>query len=219
MKSIELKGTARTIAERSSEQSRALKAIRKSGGVPCVVYGGEKNMNITVEERDLRKVVYTPHIYVIDLIIDGVKINAVLKEIQFHPVKDTILHVDFYQIDETKPILMDVPVELKGLAPGVQAGGKMHHQMRRIKVLAKYTDIPEKLTIDVTNLALGKSIKVGELSFDGLKMASPKEAVVCSVKVTRNAVDTTTETEEEAPAEDAAAAAAPTEAEGEKQEK
>lgn len=143
MKSIELKGTARTIAARSSEQSRALKAIRKNGEVPCVMYGGGKNYNFTMVEKDLNKIVYTPHIYVIDLIIDGEKKNAILKDIQFQPVKDTILHVDFYEIDESKPIIMNVPVELVGLAPGVQAGGKMQHQMRRLKVRALYTTSPK----------------------------------------------------------------------------
>lgn len=204
MKSIELKGTGRTIAERSSEQSRALKAIRRNGDVPCVMYGGDKNYNFTVAEKELNKIVYTPHIYVIDLIIDGEKKNAILKDIQFHPVKDTILHVDFYEIDETKPIVMNVPIELVGLAPGVQAGGKMHHQMRRLKVRALYTAIPEKLQISVAKLGLGKAIKVGNLSFEGLQLINPKDAVVCSVKTTRNAVDTTTTEEGEA---DATAAA------------
>ena len=96
MKSIEVKGTARTIAERSSEQARALKAIRKDNGVPCVLYGGSENIHFTVPADGLRNLVYTPHIYVVDLIIDGKKINAIMKDIQFHPVKDTILHVDFY---------------------------------------------------------------------------------------------------------------------------
>lgn len=205
MKSIELKGTARTIAARSSEQSRALKTIRKNGGVPCVMYGGAKNYNFSMAERDLNKIVYTPHIYVIDLIIDGEKKNAILKDIQFHPVKDTILHVDFYEIDESKPIVMNVPVELVGLAPGVQAGGKMQHQMRRLKVRAQYTVIPEKLSIDVSKMGLGKAIKVGDLSFDGLELINPKDAVVCSIKATRNAVDVddtadTTEEAAEAPA-------------------
>jgi large subunit ribosomal protein L25 len=211
MKSFELTGTARTIAARSSEQARALKKLRKEGNVPCVLYGGKENMNFTLKENDLRKVVITPHIYVIDLVIDGKKKNAVLKEVQFHPVKDTIIHVDFYEIDESKPIVMDVPVDLVGLAPGVQAGGKLHHQMRRIKVRAKYTVIPEKLTIDVSNLTLGKVIKIGELSFDGLELVNPKDAVVCSVKMTRAAVDTTTTEEtaegEAAPAEGEAAPA------------
>ena len=118
MKSIEVKGTARTIAERSSEQARALKEIRKNGGVPCVLYGGNEVVHFTVPNEGLRNLVYTPHIYVVDLIIDGKKVNAILKDIQFHPVKDTILHVDFYQIDEAKPIVMEVPVQLEGLAEG-----------------------------------------------------------------------------------------------------
>ena len=122
MKSIEVKGTARTIAERSSEQARALKEIRKNGGVPCVLYGGNEVVHFTVTNEGLRNLVYTPHIYVVDLVIDGKKVNAILKDIQFHPVKDTILHVDFYQIDEAKPIVMEVPVQLEGLAEGVKAG-------------------------------------------------------------------------------------------------
>ena len=130
MKSIEVKGTARTIAERSSEQARALKEMRKNGGVPCVLYGGNEVVHFTVTNEGLRNLVYTPHIYVVDLDIDGKKVNAILKDIQFHPVKDTILHVDFYQIDEAKPIVMEVPVQMEGLAEGVKAGGKsrMHKQ-------------------------------------------------------------------------------------------
>ena len=125
MKSIEVKGTARTIAERSSEQARALKEIRKNGGVPCVLYGAGEVVHFTVTNEGLRNLVYTPHIYVVDLDIDGKKVNAILKDIQFHPVKDNILHVDFYQIDEAKPIVMEVPVQLEGLAEGVKAGGKL----------------------------------------------------------------------------------------------
>ena len=177
MKSIEVKGTARTIAERSSEQARALKEIRKNGGVPCVLYGGNEVVHFTVPNEGLRNLVYTPHIYVVDLIIDGKKVNAILKDIQFHPVKDTILHVDFYQIDEAKPIVMEVPVQLEGLAEGVKAGGK----------LALYNVIPEKLTVNVSHLGLGKTVKVGELSFEGLELMSAKEAVVCAVKLTRAA--------------------------------
>ena len=181
MKSIEVKGTARTIAERSSEQARALKEIRKNGGVPCVLYGGNEVVHFTVPNEGLRNLVYTPHIYVVDLIIDGKKVNAILKDIQFHPVKDTILHVDFYQIDEAKPIVMEV------LAEGVKAGGKLALQMRKIKVKALYNVIPEKLTVNVSHLGLGKTVKVGELSFEGLELMSAKEAVVCAVKLTRAA--------------------------------
>ena len=136
----------------------------------------------------LRNLVYTPHIYVVDLIIDGKKVNAILKDIQFHPVKDNIPFMfDFYQIDEAKPIVMEVPVQLEGLAEGVKAGGKLALQMRKIKVKALYNVIPEKLTVNVSHLGLGKTVKVGELSFEGLELISAKEAVVCAVKLTRAA--------------------------------
>ena len=187
MKSIEVIGTARTIAERSSDQARALKAIRKDNGVPCVLYGGGENIHFTVPVEGLRNLVYTPHIYVVDLIIDGKKVNAILKDIQFHPVKDNILHVDFYQIDEAKPIVMEVPVQLEGLAEGVKAGGKLVLQMRKLKVKALYNIIPEKLIVNVSHLGLGKTVKVGELSYEGLELLNAKEAVVCAVKLTRAA--------------------------------
>jgi large subunit ribosomal protein L25 len=119
--------------------------------------------------------------------IDGKTVNAIMKDIQFHPVKDTILHVDFYQIDEAKPIVMEVPVQLEGLAEGVRAGGKLALQIRKLKVKALYNQIPERLTIDVTPLGLGKTIKVGELSYENLELLNAKEAVVCAVKLTRAA--------------------------------
>jgi len=187
MKSIEVKGTARTIAERSSEQARALKAIRKNNGVPCVLYGAGENVHFTVPAEGLRNLVYTPHIYVVDLVIDGKKVNAIMKDIQFHPVKDTILHVDFYQIDEAKPIVMEVPVQMEGLAEGVKAGGKLVLQMRKLKVRALYNVIPERLIINVAHLGLGKTVKVGELQYEGLELLNAKEAVVCAVKLTRAA--------------------------------
>ena len=187
MKSIEIKGTARTIAERSSEQARALKAIRKNNGVPCVLYGGKEIVHFTVPAEGLRNLVYTPHIYVVDLYIDGKKVNAIMKDIQFHPVKDNILHVDFYEIDEAKPIVMEVPVQLEGLAEGVKAGGKLALQIRKLKVKALYNLIPEKLIVNVSHLGLGKTIKVGELNFENLELLNAKEAVVCAVKLTRAA--------------------------------
>ena len=179
MKSIEVKGTARTIAERSSEQARALKAIRKNNGVPCVLYGAGENVHFTVPAEGLRNLVYTPHIYVVDLVIDGKKVNAIMKDIQFHPVKD--------QIDEAKPIVMEVPVQMEGLAEGVKAGGKLVLQMRKLKVRALYNVIPERLIINVAHLGLGKTVKVGELQYEGLELLNAKEAVVCAVKLTRAA--------------------------------
>lgn len=187
MKTFELSGSGRQIAERSSEQSRALKSMRKESKVPCVLYGGEEVVHFQVTTDSLRNLVYSPDIYVVNLSIDGKTVKAIMKDIQFHPVKDTILHVDFYQISDAKPIVMEVPVKLEGLAEGVKAGGKMALQMRKLKVKALYTNIPERLMVNVSHLGLGKTIKVGELNFEGLELINAKDAVVCAVKLTRAA--------------------------------
>ncbi|NDW13811.1 50S ribosomal protein L25/general stress protein Ctc [Bacteroides sp. 214] len=187
MKSIEIKGTAREIAGRSSEQARALKSMRKAGGVPCVLYGGEENIHFTVTTDMLRNLIYTPEIYLVNLDIDGKAITAILKDIQFHPVKDTILHVDFLQVFADKPIVIEVPVKLEGLAEGVKAGGKLTLQMRKLKVRSLYKNVPERVTVDVTSLGLGKTIQVGALAFENLELLDPKNNVVCVVKLTRAA--------------------------------
>ncbi|KAA6342774.1 50S ribosomal protein L25 [termite gut metagenome] len=192
MKTIEVKGTVRSIAARSSEKSRALKEIRRNDGVPCVVYGGKQNIHFTVVNEALRNLIYTPDIYMVNLVIDEQKLTAILKEIQFHPVTDKILHVDFLEVNATKPIIIEVPVQLEGLAEGVKSGGKLTLQMRKLKVKALYKNIPEKLTINVNNLELGKTIKTGELSFEGLELLNAKDNVVCAVKLTRAAKGLTT---------------------------
>ena len=189
MKSIEIKGSLRT-----ETGKKATHSLRKENGVPCALYGIQKDENgkpvathFTVTVEGLRKLVYTPHIYVVDLNIDGKVVNAIMKDIQFHPVTDAILHVDFLQIDEANPIVMEVPVKLEGLAEGVKAGGKLALQLRKLKVKALYNVIPERLVVDVTSLGLGKTIKVGELNYEGLQILNAKEAVVCAVKLTRAA--------------------------------
>lgn len=189
MKSIEIKGSLRT-----ETGKKATRELRKSNSVPCVLYGINKDENgnqvathFTVTNDGLRNLVYTPHIYVVDLNIDGKVVTAIMKDIQFHPVTDKILHVDFLQIDEANPIVMEVPVKLEGLAEGVKAGGKLALQVRKLKVKALYNLIPERLIIDVTSLGLGKTIKVGELNYEGLQILNAKEAVVCAVKLTRAA--------------------------------
>ena len=189
MKSIEINGSLR-----AETGKKATRELRKNDSVPCVLYGINKDENgnqvathFTVTNDGLRKLVYTPHIYVVDLNIDGKITTAIMKDIQFHPVTDKILHVDFLQIDESNPIVMEVPVKLEGLAEGVKAGGKLALQVRKLRVKALYNLIPEKLIIDVTNLGLGKTIKVGDLKFEGLQLLNAKEAVVCGVKLTRAA--------------------------------
>jgi len=181
MKSFDLKGTSRTEVGKKSTNE-----LRKNNGIPCILYGIEKEAKAFAVTTDaVRKLVYTPDIHVVNLTIDGQECTAVLKDIQFHPVKDTILHMDFLQIVADKPIVMEVPTVLTGLAAGVKLGGKLQQAIRKIKVKAVYANIPEKLTVDVTELALGKSIKVGELSFEGLELVTPAQTVVCSVAATR----------------------------------
>ena len=189
MKSIEIKGSLRT-----ETGKKATRELRKCDSVPCVLYGINKDENgnqvathFTVTNDGLRNLVYTPHIYVVNLDIEGKVVTAIMKDIQFHPVTDKILHVDFLQIDEANPIVMEVPVKLEGLAEGVKAGGKLALQVRKLKVKALYNVIPERLVVDVTNLGLGKTIKVGELNYEGLQILNAKEAVVCAVKLTRAA--------------------------------
>jgi large subunit ribosomal protein L25 len=142
-------------------------------------------MSFAVAATDLRKVVYTPHVYVVELNIDGQHHLAVMKELQFHPVTDALLHIDFLEVTEDKPIVIGIPVQLNGLAQGVRDGGKINLAVRKLNVKAPYKQIPEVLNIDVTNLQLGKSIKVGQLQFEGLELVTSPEVVVCSVKATR----------------------------------
>ena len=189
MKTIEIKGTARVAGGK-----KAAKQLRKQGVIPCNLYGELKDekglpkaFSFAATEAELRKLLYSPDIYTVKLDVDGQQCLAILKEAQFHPVKDNVLHVDFYQITDKKPIVMEVPIKLNGLAEGVRAGGKLAASVRKLKVKAVHTAIPERLDIDVTNLELGKTIKVGELSFEGLELVTSPSVVVCQVKMTRNA--------------------------------
>ena len=189
MKEINVTGQKRTALGK-----KASKELRKEGLVPCNLYGEATQdgkpvaMAFAVPMSELRKVVYTPHIYMINLVIDGESHTAIMKELQFHQVTDALLHVDFLEVNENKPVTIGIPVKLVGLAQGVRDGGKMNLSIRKIDVTAPYTIIPEHLDIDVTSLKIGKSIKVGDLSFEGLEIATSKEVIVCSVKMTRAAM-------------------------------
>lgn len=190
MKSIDVKGTARTATGK-----KATREIRKSGSVPCNLYGEKRSENglpvalgFSVTASEVRNLVYSPDIYSVNLNIDGQEYKAVMKELQFHPVTDQLLHIDFYEITEEKPIVMEVPIKLNGLAEGVKAGGKLAASVRNLKVRAPYSQIPEKLNIDVTHLGLGKTIKVAELNFEGLELVTSPSVVVCQVKMTRSAM-------------------------------
>lgn len=187
MKTFQLEGKTREVAATSADQKRALKAMRSNNEIPAVLYGGEKVTHFSVTTEGVRKLVYTPEIFVVELTIDGKKTMAILKDLQFQPVSDAILHIDFMEVSESKPVVMEVPVVLEGHAEGVKAGGKLTLQMRKLKVKALYNTIPEKLVINVDHLGLGKTMQVGSLHFEGLELMNAKNAVVCAVQLTRAA--------------------------------
>ena len=198
MKEIAISGQARTELGK-----KASSAIRREGLVPCVIYGVEKGENglpvaqsFTVTMKELAKLLYTPNVYIVNLNIDGKEVKAILKALQTDFVSDRPLHVDFYQITEEKPIVMEIPIKLNGLAAGVRAGGKLQSSVRKLKVKSVYTNFPDVLNIDVTDLGLGKSIKVGQLHFENLDIVTSKEVVVCNVRTTRAARSAQTDTTE-----------------------
>ena len=143
--------------------------------------------DLVVSNDAVRKLVYTPDIFAIELDINGEKRMAVLKDIQFHPVKDTILHIDLLEVNDKKPVTIEVPVKLEGHAEGVKAGGKLNLSMKKIRVKAVYTEIPERVVINVDHLGFGKTLQIGDLHFEGLELMNAKNAVVCAVQLTRAA--------------------------------
>ena len=182
MKTFELKGTVRTDLGK-----KATKAERVSENVPCVLYGGAENTHFTTTVSDIRKMIYSPEVFVVNLDIDGKTTKAIMKALQFHPVTDKVLHIDFLQVSEDKPVVVELPVKLEGLAEGVKAWGKLALEMRKLKVKGLYPQIPENIVIDVTALGLGKSIQVAKVSVENLEILNAKNAVVAQVKLTRAA--------------------------------
>lgn len=180
MKNLKLNGSLR-----AEFGKKAAKQFRKEAKVPCVLYGGEEVIHFTLNENDLRPLIITPDIHTVELNLDGKAYMSILKDAQFHPVKDNVLHIDFLQIFEDKPIIVEVPVKLNGLAEGVKDGGKLSQELRKLKVKGLYKNVPDVLNIDVTNLGLGKTMQVGLLDFANLEMVTPKQAIVCAVKLTR----------------------------------
>lgn len=191
---------------------KAAKALRAEGKIPAVLNGGEVvtlpyegtllegqkvveiadgkgliTTDLYVKVEDVRKLIYTPNIYAIELEFDGTTRMAVIKDLQFQPVKDTLLHIDFLEVSEDKPVEIEIPVRLEGHAEGVKAGGKLQLAKKKLKVKAVYTNIPERLIINVDHLGLGKTLQVGDLHFEGLELVNAKNAVVCAVQLTRAA--------------------------------
>lgn len=180
MKVFELTGTPR-----AEYGKKAAKALRAENMIPCNLYGCGQNCTFTVSVADVRKLIYSPDTQIVALTIGETKTNAVVKEMQFHPISGDTLHIDFLAVDENKPVVVEIPVQLNGLAEGVKAGGKLVQRMRKMKVQGIYTAFPDRINIDVTTLGLGKKVAVADVQIEGLKMVNPADACVAEVKATR----------------------------------
>lgn len=180
MKTIEIKGSLRTeLGKKSSKKTR------KEGNVPCVIYGKEQNIHFHAHENSFKNLVYTPDAHIVSLDLDGKGYKVVLQDIQFHPVTDKITHVDFVEIFDDKPIIVSLPIKVTGDSVGVKAGGKLRIKRRHLKVRGLASDIPESLLIDITNLKVNHSIKVGDLKYDKIELIDPRITTILSVATSR----------------------------------
>jgi large subunit ribosomal protein L25 len=180
MKTLEIKGSLRQDLGKKHS-----KDLRKQGIVPCVMYGGEKNMHFSAHENMFKKLVYTPDVFLVKLDIDGQTFDAVMQDIQFHPVSDSIMHIDFVQVFPDKQVTVNLPVRLAGSSVGILAGGKLRHRRRYLKVKGLIKDMPDRLEIDLTDLDIGDSLKIGDLSYDNLEVLDPPRAMVVGVVSSR----------------------------------
>ena len=205
MKSITINGS-----KRESVGKVATKALRNAGQVPCVLYGGETPVHFAADERAFAKLVYTPnaHTVVIDL-GDNITFNAILQDIQFHPVTDKILHIDFYQLFDDKEVSMDIPVVIKGAAPGVlNSGGVLTRNKRKLRVRAIPANLPDTIEADISGLELGNKLYVTELANEAFKFLHPDNTVVCQVRTSRTSMKLEDTVEEGVGAEEGAEEAA-----------
>ena len=184
MKHFELKGQIRETGNQA-----VIKALRRQGFVPCNLYGqGIKNVLFTVSEKDLKGLTHNPSSYIVDLVLsDGNKYQAILHELQFHPVKDNCLHVDFLSVSDDKPIAIEVPIAITGHAAGVQAGGKFFQLKRKLRVSALMKDLPDEIKIDISKLKIGERIVAGDIHLDNVAILTFKGTILCTVKSTRQA--------------------------------
>ena len=202
MKSISIKGS-----KRESVGKVATKALRNAGMVPCVIYGGETPIHFSAEEKAFKNLVYTPNVYTASLNVDGQKISAVLQDIQFHPVKDTILHVDFYQLFDDKEITMNIPVKLTGTSPGVLNGGSLRFTNRKLKVKALPANLPDFVSADISKLKIGHKLVIKSLINEDYTFMHPDNTVVVQVRTSRNATAAEDEEDEEVEATEEGATA------------
>ncbi|HIZ14685.1 MAG TPA: 50S ribosomal protein L25/general stress protein Ctc [Candidatus Tidjanibacter faecipullorum] len=183
METIQIHGV-----KRENFGKKGSKDVRRNGLIPAIVYGGsEEAVHFALDEKELKPLLYTPNSYIVELDIDGTKQLAVLREVQFHPVKDNPIHIDFFRVLPGKPVAIDVPIRIVGNSEGVKLGGKLTVQKRKLRVSGLVEYLPDYLEIDITNLNIGKSIFVGDLKYDNLTLLTPATTSVCAVIMTRAA--------------------------------
>ena len=165
------------------------KTLRSLGKIPCVLYGGKENVHFQLEENDLKKLVYTPKVFIVELTIDSTKIKALVKDIQFHPVNDKILHVDFIELVDEKPVNTQVPIILTGNSIGVLNGGKLVKNLRKLSLRAIPKNLPDNISIDITNLKIGDKIYVRDLNYNQFEITTSENSVLVAIKTSRAAVE------------------------------
>ena len=196
MKSITINGS-----QRESVGKKATKALRNAGQVPCVLYGGKEAVHFSAEEKSFKPLVFTPDVFTATIEINGTKYSAVLQDIQFHPVTDRIIHVDFYQIFEDKEVTMEIPVHLVGTAKGIMLGGALRHNLRKLRVKALPANLPDFIEANITRLEIGNKLYVTELRNDNYSLLHPDNTVVAQVRMSRNAAKAAAESTDDATAE------------------
>jgi len=183
MKSITIKGS-----ERESVGKAATRTVRNAGMVPCVLYGGDQPVHFIAEEKAFKDLVYTPNVHTVVIDLNGKTYNAILQDIQFHPVSDKILHMDFYQLDETKEITMEVPVKVVGTSPGVLGGGVLRLNQRKLKVRALPKNLPDFVEANISELEMGNKLYITKLETNNFKLLNPENTVVVQVRISRAAM-------------------------------
>jgi len=183
MKSITIEGS-----ERESVGKKATKALRDAGMVPCVIYGGSQPVHFAADERAFKNLVYTPNAHTVEVVLAGKKYNAILQDIQFHPVSDRINHIDFFQLSDDKEIIMEVPVNVVGTSPGVLLGGVLRLNQRRLKVKALPKNLPDFVEANISELQMGNKLYVTKIETNNFKLMHPDNTVVCQVRISRAAM-------------------------------
>src|SRR5574343_194906 len=190
-----MKTVALTGELRSNLGSKSSRALRNEGKVPCVLYGGSELVHFFIYSPDFKNLVYTPNTYKVQLTIEGKKYQAILQDMQFHPVNEAILHADFLLVDDKKQVTVSIPVKVTGNSPGVRSGGKLIQKVQRLKIKGLISNIPDSVDVNIDTLDLGQSIKIKQISIPNIEILDSKDNAIVTVKMTRNVVK-----EEAAPA-------------------